>query len=301
MRGRGLLIDDELAAYQALTRIGYYRLCGYMLPFQRGTLPNKHDFRPGSSLSQVLELYRFDTAIRAHLMGALDRIEVAFRVALCDRLAFLHGAHWHCEPALFEAAEWPSIRQKVCEALLFDDALGQPMTRRSGTHLFIDHYYKQYSTPTLPPAWMLLEVSTFGLAARLFKQLRSPADRAAVASSFSFPDRKPIDESVLTGWIHSLSVLRNRCAHHERIVHRQFPFEPKASSNKSVSKLLTGRDAKSLSMLMCVVSILDRSIAQGDWTGELRGILEAFEATVDCSHAIGLGRPWRDDHLFSVA
>ena len=301
MRARGLQIEDERAAYQALSRIGYYRLCGYMLPFQVGTHPAKHDFKPGTTLQQVLQLYELDTAIRSHLLRALDRIEIAFRAALCDRLALRHGSHWHCDRTLFKPNEWPSIRRDVCRALQFNDEAGTAHAVRSGTHLFIDHYYKKYSAPQLPPAWMLLEVSTFGTGARLFKHLNSAVDRNAVASAFSFPDRKPVDESVLTGWIHSLSILRNRCAHHERVVHRQFPFEPKASSNKSVSTILTSRDAKSLSMLMCVVAILDRSISpEARWTTELRALLSEFNDTVECSAATGLRAPWRDDPIFTL-
>lgn len=47
LRSRGLAITDEAQAAQQISKIGYYRLSAYMVPFQRGR--DNHDFKPGAT------------------------------------------------------------------------------------------------------------------------------------------------------------------------------------------------------------------------------------------------------------
>lgn len=82
---RGLTIGDPDTAKRALAAIGYYRLSAYMLPIQRGgTRRDRHQFQPGQTFETVLELYRFDRALRLSTFGATEHVEVAFRTAISD-------------------------------------------------------------------------------------------------------------------------------------------------------------------------------------------------------------------------
>ena len=301
LKARGATVNDPSKAYEALSRIGYYRLSGYMLPFQKGHQPSPHQFKPGTTLENILALYELDRKLRGLMMLAIEPIEVAFRGAMCNKLAILHGPHWHTNRNLFTAAQWPKLEAGIAAALDFDLTLNaRKAGARQGGPLFLDHYYGKYTQPAMPPCWMLMEVASFGLVAKLYGVLDKQSDRKAVASEFSFPDRKPIDEVVLSSWIHGLSVLRNRCAHHNRLVHQNLPFSPKVPSNGSVSHLFQTNNYKVREFLV-TTAILTRAVnSRSDWVRKLYFLLDATSG-VNIESALGFPSPWRGDRIWEMA
>ena len=271
-----------------------------MVPFQTGHQPDPHAFKPGVSFGQIHSLYELDRKLRWLVLSAVETIEVAVRVAVCNRLAWVHGPHWHIDSTLFDPSNWGDLERRVAEALEFDLNTNQRrVDAKLGAHLFLDHYYGTYSTPAVPPCWMLMEVASFGLVAKLFSSLKAPSDRKSVALEFAFPDGKTIDEGVLTNWLHSVSVLRNRCAHHSRIVYRMHPFPPKATTNASVSPLFRG--GGKLREFLAVLAVLIRAAdPKSDWTRRLYLALEAV-SDVDVARAVGFQHDWRADTLWSLA
>jgi abortive infection bacteriophage resistance protein len=298
--GRGALVADLPAAYSALSRIGYYRLTGYMVDFQTGHQPDPHKFKPGTSFEAFRALYELDRKLRWHVLSAIESIEVALRSALCNRLAWRHGSHWHTNSALFTAKSWPELKRKVAETLEFDLALNcRKLDAKLGIHPFLDHYYDTYSSPAMPPCWMLMELASFGMVTRLLSSLDTTADRKDVAQEFVFPNRVPIDEAVLVSWLHGLSVLRNRCAHHSRIVNKIHPFAPKATTNASVVRLFKGGGR--LREFLLILSLLSTSVdPKSDWLRRLYFVLDSSSG-VNISRATGLSNDWRSDSLWTLA
>ena len=69
---RGLEVNDRAAATHYLAHIGYYRLSGYALPFQKGgSGPDRHDFRTDVTFDDILDRYVFDRKLRPSPWGAL--------------------------------------------------------------------------------------------------------------------------------------------------------------------------------------------------------------------------------------
>lgn len=298
---RGATPQDQSKAFAAISRIGYYRLSGYMQPFQTGHQPDPHRFKPDTTFESVLALYELDCKLRGLLMLAIEPIEVAFRSSMCNKLALLHGPHWHTDASLFEATEWSVLLQRIADALDFDTTRSaRKLSVKPGSHLFLDHYYRKYTSPLMPPCWMFMEVASFGLVARMFKNLKNQSDRKAIASEFYFLDRKPIDEAILGSWIHGLSVLRNRCAHHSRLVHRNHPFTPATTKNSSVGHLLQAQNLKVREFLV-TTAILNRAAnPKFNWTRQLYFLLDATSG-VDIERAIGFQRPWGNDPFWEMA
>ena len=298
--GRGASVSDQPGAFHALSRVGYYRLTGYMLPFQTGHQPDPHKFKFGATFEQVRWLYELDRKLRWLILDAIEPIEVAVRSALCNKLAGLHGPHWHTDPALFFPDDWLELEKRIADTLEFD--LGTQRRKvgaRNGTHLFLDHYYNAYSMPAMPPCWMFMEVASFGVVARLFGSLVAPSDRKAVVQEFQFLDRKPIDEVVLRNWLHGISVLRNRCAHHSRIVNRVHPFPPIATTNKTAAHLFKG--GSKLREFIVVLAVLTAAVnPKSDWLRRLYFLLDSSSG-VNISEAIGLSSPWQQDPVWSLA
>ena len=55
LKSRGLIITDEQRAEAYITKIGYYRLSAYMIPFLTMTKTN-HILKPGVTFDNVLDL-----------------------------------------------------------------------------------------------------------------------------------------------------------------------------------------------------------------------------------------------------
>jgi len=67
---------------------------------------------------------------------------------------------------------------------------------------------------------MSIELLTIGQLSRLFKALKKNQDRKDIASFFS------LHHNVFASWLHSVTYVRNICAHHSRLWNRDFAIKP---------------------------------------------------------------------------
>ena len=204
LKQRGLLFGDEQKAANYLSNISYYRLRAYTYPFQDNDIPNQ-PFIKKISFEEILTLYVFDRKLRLLVYNAIEKIEIALRTQIIYQYAIVHGAFWHLNPALytnsvFFASHIASLQKEV----------------NRSNETFIKHYKKTYTTPTEPPAWMSLEVSTIGLLSKIFSNLKDNACKDEVTKHFGLKD---VD--LLVNWMQCFSLLRNVCAHHGRLWNRR--------------------------------------------------------------------------------
>ena len=73
---------------------------------------------------------------------------------------------------------------------------------------------------------MTLEVLSFGILSRLYELLKKTDIKKSIGKWFGLTD-----VSIMENWFHSISVLRNCCAHHSRIWNRRFPVGVKLPYN----------------------------------------------------------------------
>lgn len=305
LQQRGLPLSDPqdvTAARRALDRIGYFRLSGYMLPFQiGGRSGNRHHFRPGATINKILQLHALDSDLRLHLLQGLQQIEVAMRASICDHLSRCYGAHWQLNPKPFKPGKHAGNLQALADAAEFDVVSNKPLGRQSDTHQFITWYYSKYTNPRMPPGWMIRECATFRTWAFVFEALTS-AEQKQISDAWRYPNGKRIDHSVLENWFHALGVMRNRCAHHSRITHhRAFTFAPTVPQERSVAHLFTkpGRDLRTFAV---VIAIMLRSVDPASmWLRKLFLLLD-WRSGVDLGDAAGFkdwgAGDWRNDPLW---
>lgn len=190
LKGKGLGIPDEAAATQALRTVGYYRLLIYFRALQTAKV-----FNAGASFDQALDLYNFDRKLRLLCLDAIERVEVAIRAAINNKLAVQYGPHFYLERRYYRnTGAFKTFVKKAMEA----------------RYLGITHYEDTNNHPPLPPIWTVSEGLTFGTMSLFFADLVLSA-RKAVAKEFG------LDETILVSWFRSINVLRNICAHHNRL------------------------------------------------------------------------------------
>jgi abortive infection bacteriophage resistance protein len=232
-RKRGLVIGDNAAAGHYLKFIGYYRLSAYALVFQDAnplSSANGLDkpFSAGTTFDDVLKLYVFDRELRLLVMDAIERIEVAFRICIMNTMCVKYGPHWFMDKSLFYPEPHFShdrFVRKIEEELKISKSGRKPDGDHNET--CINHYYKKYGEPYLPPAWMVVEIMPIGVWSRVFAGLKQ--ERKAIAAHFL------IDESVLKDWLHTITYVRNLCAHHSRLWNRRFVIKLARKHSKDTS------------------------------------------------------------------
>jgi abortive infection bacteriophage resistance protein len=223
LASRGLIIPDQEKARHYLRYVGYYRLAGYSLPFQQQ--PNNlepHTFKEGVTFKDVLDAYIFDRELRLLVMDAIERIEVAFRACISNTMSESHGPHWYLDPSHFvprfnHAALLNKIKRETYHASHLSDSKNKEHPRGE---TFINHYYQTYSHPELPPSWMVIEVMSLGTLSNIYASLLSRAVQKEICRPFG------INHLVMESWLHTLTYLRNLCAHHSRLWNRRFSIKP---------------------------------------------------------------------------
>lgn len=88
LRRRGMTVDDDAQARQALQHINYYRLRAYWLPFEVAPGPDgEHAFVQGTRFSTVMRYYAFDQRLKLLLLDAIERFEISLRTHWAHELA----------------------------------------------------------------------------------------------------------------------------------------------------------------------------------------------------------------------
>lgn len=220
--GRGLLADrDELIT--RLSAVNYYRLSGYLYPFRQ---PND-TYQQGTTLDTVWRRYAFDRRLRVLILDAIERIEVAVRTKLIYHLSH-HVPPGESDPAgafgYLDQRHFPGFKT-ASEFLKWRSKLAME-TDRAKSEKFVQHFRSKYGAehPELP-GWIVAELMSFGAMLTMAKNV-VPEVQREVSDSYGFA----YDHFI--SWLQSLMVLRNACAHHDRIWNRESGKACKPQRNK---------------------------------------------------------------------
>ncbi|MCA0387293.1 MAG: Abi family protein [Bacteroidetes bacterium] len=258
LKSRGLNIADDSYAEACLSDISYYRLSAYFYPFLADK--KNHVFKPGSDFESVIKLYRFDNEFRLLLFNAITLIEVSVRTKLTYELSHKYGAFWLENETLYrDKGKTKQLLSKLKEELGRSD------------EEYLEHYRNKY-LEDIPPAWISLEISSFGLVSQLYMNLSSFKDKKEIARHFGF--HLPVFQSFL----HSLTVVRNICAHHSRIWNKVLsvqPVIPKGSIQSMVDTNKVKRDRISIIVLM-MTEILSKISIANDFRKEFESLLMKY-------------------------
>jgi abortive infection bacteriophage resistance protein len=208
LRSRGMA-GERGDFLRRLAVVNYYRLSVYWYPFREAD----GRFKAGTTLDAVWGRYTFDRELRHLVMDAIERVEVAVRASLAYAHALEGGPFGY---ATDPSAIFRADGQRRTEFLQrVEDEV------RKSNEPFVQHFRDRYGdSHRLPPIWMATEVLTFGSLSRLC-QGSSRQVRLHVARGLNVP------ESVLESWLRVMTELRNICAHHGLLWHRDFHYAPR--------------------------------------------------------------------------
>lgn len=232
LESRGLTIPDQELALSHLSSISYYRLSAYWHSFLKRDPQGRVTgvFEAGTDFDQVMQLYEFDRHLRLVVMDAIERIEVHIRTLVTYHLGHQYGAFGYTDPSNFHPrfnhADWLTKLESE--------------TRQS-KDVFVEHFKSKYAGfPTLP-IWMSTEVMSLGSLSFCYTGLKNQ-DKQWIAMQLDIHHKR------LKDWLHTLTYIRNICAHHSRLWNRELAIKPERVREPEWNPPLTPRHNR---LFMC--------------------------------------------------
>lgn len=318
---RGLVISNKERALRYLSHISYYRLSAYTIPFYAPD-EGHHTFKTSTSFDDVLSLYVFDRELRLLIMDAIERIEVSVRAHLCNHMSVTYGndAFWYLNEKHFakkyghkrlladlerqideERRRYESDLKQLEKRTNISPAQKKQLLENIQKETFLRHYLCKYDEPRLPPCWMMVELLTWGSLSHLYNGLGKASDQKAIASGLG------CNAELLQSWLKSFNIVRNHCAHHNRLWNREFGLSikiPKSSGVKwlETSPVINGHiryEKRLYPVLAAIQSLLYTISPSSTWALKLSKLLSHYPQ-VSLSN-MGVPDDWEQDPFWNKA
>jgi abortive infection bacteriophage resistance protein len=200
LKNRKLIINNDEEVKVILSKVNYYRLSGYFSYFYKVN----DEFKEGTKFEDIYNLYKFDTELRRLFMELIEEIEISFRTYIAyyiahnfDEYAYLDADNFYDKKYHSEFIE---ILNKKIES--YKDKA------------YIKHHKKIYKGKI--PIWVVVEVLSFTDLSKLYSNIKTGDHKKIIHNNYT--DKDVINNSdIVKFWIHSLSEIRNKCAHYERL------------------------------------------------------------------------------------
>jgi abortive infection bacteriophage resistance protein len=288
LQSNGMAIDDVPSAIEKLSTISYYRLSGYWHPLrQRDASGRVHDaFELGITFADAIQLYEFDQQLRALVLTAIERIEIAVRTQLTYHLAHSYGAFGYTDATNFH----PQFNH-----LDWLNKLADEVTRSKD--IFLIHYKNKYQNYPYVPIWMLTEVMSLGSLSHGYKGLRNDQkqgieDKKAIASFFDLHHKR------LEEWLHTFTYVRNICAHHSRLWNRELAIRPDQTKEPAWRAPITPRNDRIFYVLLMIRHMLGCIGGANEWTAQINALLEPVCQSKRWQAAMGMPPNWLEHPLW---
>lgn len=210
LKSRGLTIEDKDEARRFLLQNNYYRISGYSL-----TLRKNDVFEADTTLRDVADIYNFDHRLRHVLLENIETIEVRIKSIYAYEFTKAHG------PLGYRDSQFFTDKDKHKEIISDADRQKQ---KSLPNEMYLKHFCKLKQEV---PLWAYVDLLTISKISFLYSISNEDVKRA-VSTQFGLTmNRGP---EILGNYMHSMTILRNLCAHGSRIYNRL--FEQKPSLNK---------------------------------------------------------------------
>lgn len=279
---RNLIIQDKLSANRSLSSISYYRLSAYGIPFRQRDLSGNltEQFKPGTTFDDILRLYEFDRQLRLLVIDAIERIEVAIRTQITHHMAHQYGVFAHTNPdhfhSKFNHTDW--LKKLENE------------TNRSSDQ-FIKHYQKKYTGFPTVPIWMLTEIMSLGALSVFYNGLKND-QRAGIEDKKTIANHFNIHHKRLADWLHTLTYVRNICAHHSRLWNRELSIRPDKINDAQWSPPITPRNDRIFYILLILRYLLRATKKDIDWSKSINELIDPIAKNPAHRRSMGMPDSW---------
>lgn len=269
-----MIIEDDTAAIIVLSKINYYRFTAYGLTFK---ITGSDNYIDGTSFNRILSIYQFDNKLRSLILSYLTDIEIAFKTHIAYHHAHEYSPIGYKDENTFG---FKKSHKKFIESIdryLFDNK----------NELFVQHHHQTYNG--IFPIWVIVEILTFSATSKLFKNLKKQ-DKSYISKKYY-----NLSYKLLESWLHSLSNLRNLCAHHSRLYGKNLTIAPSIRGFPNTQHQIASHSL--FATMMVLIRILD-SNNKSNFITNLAALLEQYKDEVELSQ-IGFPTNW-ESYLMKI-
>lgn len=209
---KGLIINDISACESFLSKVNYYRLSGYYLPF----IDRKTDkFFNNIEFERIQAIYSFDAELRNLISYTVETIEVYLRTQLAYYNAHAYKADGYMDAKNYNAKHNHNEFIKHINKIIIDNS-STPVMK---------HHMTKYGGRF--PIWVIIEYFSIGELSHFYRGMKF-TDKVNIANSLY-----NVTYDTLDSWMRCLTDLRNRCAHYARLYYWIFPAIPKMPTGEN--------------------------------------------------------------------
>ncbi len=225
LKDRGLIIPEnklELTKKFILNN-NYYRISGYTL-----TLRKDDKFYENANIDNIIQIYEFDRRLRHIILTVTEEIEVRIKSLIAYYHAKIYGAIGYQDINCFHCIkDGKVISYTIKEYLNIIHKADMQKKSMTEYEAFLSHHEKNKNG--VLPFWAYVEVMTISDISKLYSLLDINIQQD-IARDFGFHHNAA--NEIVDNMLHSITILRNICAHGGRLYNRLFIRKPKLSSKQ---------------------------------------------------------------------
>ena len=199
LKSRNLIINDYKFAENILNSVNYYNLSGYLYVFEDKSDYNirTHNFND-VNFEEVVKFFEIDTKIRHLLLSCIFYIEVYMKNIIAKTFTEVY------KDAFYNYKILNDIYEKINKET--------ELLANSSKELFILHYKEKYNDFPKLPIWMSVEIMSLGILSK-FYLFSEEIYKEEVTRKMNLHHYKYLEKL-----LHSMTIVRNKCAHHSRLL-----------------------------------------------------------------------------------
>ena len=224
---------EELKKF--LLNNNYYRISGYTLTLRQNDL-----FYENASFDNIKQIYQFDKRLRHSILSLTEEIEVRVKSMLAYYHSQKYGPMGYKDVNTFHCADGNRVNtEAISNFLTVQKKALQQQDRMTETEMFLKHFKEKHDGKL--PIWAYVEVLPISDVSKMYGILDIDIQKD-IAKEFGYCHNS--GHELLAQLLHSITIVRNICAHGGRLYNRNFIRKPKLS--KKQKQLLRHEDGKAV-------------------------------------------------------
>lgn len=274
LESRGVVISDRDNASNILESENYYYLInGYKNVFL-DTKVHDDKYKAGTSIEEISYLYNFDKEIKCHVFKYILLLESRLDTYIAYEFSRLYENKYYLKEANFNNTD--ANLEKIQKLIgVVNTEINYQYNNKND---MIVHYKDKYN---FVPLWVAIRIISFGKLWQ-FYSLMKQKDQSLISKKFS------IDTIVLKTYLQSLTIIRNICAHDEKLF--DIKLKNKIHSSK-FHKILNikqknGNYLMGVNDLFSIVIILKTMLNKNEFDKMYNNIIQDISELKKCMQTI---------------
>ena len=233
---KGVTVNNKEDALNKIKTYSYYSIINTYKDVFKNT---NSEYKKNVSFDEIYALFEFDKNLRSIFLKYSLEIEIILKSLLAETLSSRYGIKNYLIRENFD--------DTVNETTIIEsiNVIEEEINKQNGKHEAVTHYIDKYG---FVPPFVLTKILTLGELSRLYAMLKQP-DRQSISKNFKLSDK------VLKQIIINMTMIRNICAHNDRL----FSFQSKFRiSFKYIQKNYNEKSANIYMIMKCMESLLPK-------------------------------------------